>query len=85
MSCECDKAKKIARHSTTAAGSAARTQQRFINHPVEIRRGRLGTLLDDRSAVAAIACDGTRVFCAAMIELAAGKITKQTVVQAWDA
>jgi pimeloyl-ACP methyl ester carboxylesterase len=34
----------------------------------------------------ACACpDGTRVFCAAMIELAAGKITKQTVVQAWDA
>lgn len=29
--------------------------------------------------------DGTRVFCAAMIELVAGKITKQTVVQAWDA
>lgn len=29
--------------------------------------------------------DGTRVFCAAMIELAGGKITKQTVVQAWDA
>jgi hypothetical protein len=29
--------------------------------------------------------DGTRVFCAAMIELAAGKISKQTVVQAWDA
>lgn len=29
--------------------------------------------------------DGTRVFCAAMIELAGGKISKQTVVQAWDA
>jgi hypothetical protein len=29
--------------------------------------------------------DGTRVFCAAMIELADGKISRQTVVQAWDA
>jgi SnoaL-like protein len=29
--------------------------------------------------------DGTRVFCAAMLELADGKISKQTVVQAWDA
>jgi hypothetical protein len=29
--------------------------------------------------------DGTRVFCAAMLELAGGKISKQTVVQAWDA
>jgi hypothetical protein len=28
--------------------------------------------------------DGTRVFCAAMIELAGGKISRQTVVQAWD-
>jgi hypothetical protein len=28
--------------------------------------------------------DGTRVFCAAMVELAGGKISKQTVVQAWD-
>jgi len=29
--------------------------------------------------------DGARVFCAAMIELAEGKISRQTVVQAWDA
>ena len=29
--------------------------------------------------------DGTRVFCSAMLELAGGKIRKQTVVQAWDA
>jgi hypothetical protein len=29
--------------------------------------------------------DGARVFCAAMIELAADKISRQTVVQAWDA
>jgi hypothetical protein len=29
--------------------------------------------------------DGTRVFCSAMIELADGKIARQTNVQAWDA
>jgi hypothetical protein len=29
--------------------------------------------------------DGTRVFCAAMLELADGKISSQTIVQAWDA
>jgi SnoaL-like domain len=29
--------------------------------------------------------DGTRVFCSAMIELAGGKIARQTTVQAWDA
>ena len=29
--------------------------------------------------------DGTRVFCSAMAELKAGKIAKQTIVQAWDA
>jgi ketosteroid isomerase-like protein len=29
--------------------------------------------------------DGTRVFCAAMIEVADGKIARQTNVQAWDA
>ena len=29
--------------------------------------------------------DGTRVFCSAMIELANGKIARQTNVQAWDA
>jgi ketosteroid isomerase-like protein len=28
--------------------------------------------------------DGTRVFCSAMIELEAGKIARQTNVQAWD-
>jgi hypothetical protein len=28
--------------------------------------------------------DGIRVFCAATIELADGKISRQTVVQAWD-
>ena len=29
--------------------------------------------------------DGARVFCAAVVELAEGKISRQTVVQAWDA
>jgi len=28
--------------------------------------------------------DGTRVFCSAMADLEAGKIARQTVVQAWD-
>jgi ketosteroid isomerase-like protein len=28
--------------------------------------------------------DGVRVFCAATVELADGKISRQTVVQAWD-
>ena len=28
--------------------------------------------------------NGTRVFCAAVIELAGGKISRQTAVQAWD-
>jgi len=29
--------------------------------------------------------DGLRVFCSAMIEIAGGKITRQTNLQAWDA
>jgi ketosteroid isomerase-like protein len=29
--------------------------------------------------------DGTKVFCAAMLELADGKIVRQTAIQAWDA
>ena len=28
--------------------------------------------------------DGTKVFCAAMVELKGGKISRQVVVQAWD-
>ena len=28
--------------------------------------------------------DGTKVLCQAMLELKAGKIAKQTIVQAWD-
>ena len=28
--------------------------------------------------------DGARVFCAAVVELADGKISRQTAVQAWD-
>ena len=29
--------------------------------------------------------DGTRVLCATMLELNGGQISRQTVVQAWDA
>lgn len=29
--------------------------------------------------------DGTRVLCAAVVDLAGGRITRQTCVQAWDA
>jgi hypothetical protein len=28
--------------------------------------------------------DGTKVFCAAMLDLKGGKIAQQTVIQAWD-
>lgn len=28
--------------------------------------------------------DGTRVFCAAMIDVAGGQIVRQTMIQAWD-
>ena len=28
--------------------------------------------------------DGTKVFCSAMLDLKAGKIAQQTVIQAWD-
>lgn len=28
--------------------------------------------------------DGVRVYCAAMLEISGGKISRQTVVQAWD-
>lgn len=43
---------------------------------------------DDNRLAFTQACaypDGTRVFCSAMLELADGKITRQTIVQAWDA
>jgi ketosteroid isomerase-like protein len=43
---------------------------------------------DDRRLAFTQACaypDGTRVFCSAMIEIEAGKIARQTNVQAWDA
>lgn len=29
--------------------------------------------------------DGTKVFCAAMLDLKDGKIVRQTAIQAWDA
>jgi hypothetical protein len=50
------------------------------------RAGPAGVADGDRLAFTQ-ACaypDGTRVFCSAMIELEAGKIARQTNVQAWD-
>jgi hypothetical protein len=44
--------------------------------------------VDDSHLAFTQACaypDGTRVFCSAMADLENGKITKQTIVQAWDA
>jgi hypothetical protein len=54
---------------------------RAMSHAVEC-----GVAQGDRLAFMQ-ACtypDGIRVFCAATIELAGGKISRQTVVQAWD-
>jgi hypothetical protein len=54
---------------------------RAMTHSVE------AGLADDRRIAFTQACaypDGTHVFCAAMLELADGKISRQTVVQAWD-
>jgi hypothetical protein len=54
---------------------------RAMSHEVEF-----GLAQDERLAFTQ-ACaypDGLRVFCAAMLELAGGKIRRQTVVQAWD-
>jgi hemoglobin-like flavoprotein len=42
---------------------------------------------DDHSAAYTVACsypDGTRVLCAAALELREGLIAGQTIVQAWD-
>ena len=42
---------------------------------------------DDRHIAFTQSCaypDGTKVLCSTMIELKGGKITRQTVVQAWD-
>ena len=54
---------------------------RAMSHAVEF-----GLVQGDRLAFTQ-ACaypDGSRVFCAAIIELAGGKISRQTVVQAWE-
>jgi ketosteroid isomerase-like protein len=45
------------------------------------------TIADGNSLAFTQACsypDGTKVFCAAMLELKNGLIARQTVVQAWD-
>jgi hypothetical protein len=54
---------------------------RAITHSVEC-----GVAQGDRLAFTQSCAypDGARVFCAAMLELADGKISRQTVVQAWD-
>ena len=55
---------------------------RAMSHKVE------AGVSDDRRLAFIQACaypDGTRVFCSAMIEIEAGKIARQTNVQAWDA
>ena len=55
---------------------------RAMTHAVES-----GIADDDHLAFTQVCTypDGTRVFCAAMLELNGGKISRQTVVQAWDA
>jgi ketosteroid isomerase-like protein len=55
---------------------------RVMTHKVE------NGVTDGRCVAFTQACaypDGTRVFCSAMIELAGGRIARQTNVQAWDA
>jgi len=55
---------------------------RAMTHHVE------NGILDDSHLAFTQACaypDGTRVFCSAMADLENGKITRQTIVQAWDA
>lgn len=45
------------------------------------------TIADGNNIAFTQACaypDGTKVFCAAMLELKNGRIARQTVVQAWD-
>jgi hypothetical protein len=54
---------------------------RAITHQVE------NTMTDGERMAFTQACDypdGTKVFCSAVLELKAGKIVRQTVVQAWD-
>jgi len=54
---------------------------RDMTHTVTHRVG------DERSAAYTLACrypDGTNVLCATVIELDAGQISDQTVVQVWD-
>jgi hypothetical protein len=54
---------------------------RAMTHAVET------TIADGDRLAFTQACaypDGTKVFCSAVLELKAGKIARQTVVQAWD-
>jgi len=55
----------------------ARDMQHAVQH----------TVADDRGAAFTVACrypDGTNVLCATVLELQAGAIGRQTVVQVWD-
>ncbi|HMK79590.1 MAG TPA: nuclear transport factor 2 family protein [Xanthobacteraceae bacterium] len=54
---------------------------RAMTHRIE------AAIANDKDLAFTQACaypDGTKVFCAAMLELANGKIVRQTAVQAWD-
>jgi SnoaL-like protein len=57
------------------------TSARDMSHAIQ------HTVSDGRGAAFTEACrypDGTNVLCATVLELAGGRITRQTVVQAWD-
>ncbi len=67
--------------SEAIAGWIADTCAREMTHSVGSR------VQDDTGAAFVVACrypDGTNVVCATVLELAGGRIAKQTVVQAWD-
>ena len=54
---------------------------RAMSHQIEASVG------DGKALAFTQACtypDGTKVFCSAMLDIAAGKIVRQTAVQAWD-
>ncbi len=55
---------------------------RAMSHRIE------SGIADGRALAFTQACtypDGTKVFCAAMLDIQGGKIVRQTAVQAWDA
>jgi ketosteroid isomerase-like protein len=55
---------------------------RAMSHQIE------AGIADEKALAFTQACtypDGTKVFCSAMLDIAGGKIVRQTAVQAWDA